>query len=145
MNNLGAELERRISARLGKIGPQDPSIREALLRIGFLVESQTKRNIRSQRLIRTSNLINSIRSRLIKDGVVIGSFGVPYAAVHEFGFSGNVVVSGHTRTSRLGKPHSVASHSRFMNVRKRPYLRPALREKAPRIVEIIRQAFRGAK
>jgi len=60
---------------------------------------------------------------------------VPYAAVHEYGFSGTVQVSQHTRrqTHAFGReiaPQTVTvrAHSRQMNIPERPYLLPALRD-----------------
>lgn len=58
----------------------------------------------------------------------------PYAAVHEDGFSGNVIVPAHTRTIRQAfgrqiepRQVQVREHSRFMNIPARPYLKPALK------------------
>jgi len=60
---------------------------------------------------------------------------VPYAAVHEYGFSGRVQVPQHTReqTHAFGRemaPQTVTvrAHSRQMNIPERPYLLPALRD-----------------
>jgi len=73
----------------------------------------------------TGNLIKSIRYEHYSsndiEGVKVGSFGVPYAAVHEFGFHGSVTVREHLR---LG--FKVRQHSRQMNIRARPYIRPAV-------------------
>lgn len=56
--------------------------------------------------------------------VEIGS-QTPYAAVHEFGFSGNVTVPAHTRRIATGTAN-VRSFVRSMNVPARPYLLPAI-------------------
>jgi phage gpG-like protein len=62
-----------------------------------------------------------------------GGSSVPYAATHEGGFAGNVVVPPHTRTitQAFGRPIaprsvSVRSFTRFQNVPARPYLGPAV-------------------
>lgn len=52
---------------------------------------------------------------------------VPYAAAHEHGFHKSVVVPQHQR-SVAGTPVTVRSHSRRMNIKKRPYLSPALKK-----------------
>jgi len=64
--------------------------------------------------------------------VQMGS-ATPYAAVHEFGFSGSVNVPAHTRkiTQAFGRditPRSVnvRSHIRLANIPARPYLSPAI-------------------
>lgn len=84
-NDLTLKIESRIMQRLGAFDKKDPRMREALLRIGFILEAQIKLNIRSQKLIDTGRLINSIRSKVTNEGLTVGSYGVPYAAIHEFG------------------------------------------------------------
>lgn len=134
---------------LGNLGP-------AFVRIGTLLQAQIKLNIRQQGLIDTGNLLNSVRFELIKDGtktgVRVGSFGVKYAAVHEYGFKGTMMVRAHTRTitQAFGKPIkaravSVRQHSMRANFRKRPYIKPAIQKHKTQIIEIIRLAIRGGK
>lgn len=79
-------------------------------------------------------------------GVRVGSFGVPYAAVHEFGFRGVVRVPNHQRiiTRSFGraiepKSVNVRAHTRRMNVRKRPYIAPALEQRRDLILKIMDQ------
>lgn len=70
---------------------------------------------------------------------------VPYAGVHEQGFSGTVQVSAHTRQQthvfgrELDSPISVRvqSHTRRMDVPARPYLSPALEDTKDDIANII--------
>lgn len=80
-------------------------------------------------------------------GVRVGSFGVPYAAVHEFGFKGVVNVPSHKRTitRAFGRPIrpqtvSVRQHSKRMNIRKRSYLGPALEQRRNLILKILEGA-----
>jgi phage gpG-like protein len=162
-NNLGKILEARIQKRLARFNPKDPRIREALTRIGIKIENETKINIRRQRLVDTGSLLNSIRyqlySRRNKSGVVVGSFGIPYASVHEFGFNGPVSVPAsavrpHQRqiNQAFGKPIDARSvqvggyirgaHTRNMRVRARPYLGPAVKTVRNEIREIIRSLAR---
>lgn len=84
-NDLTLKIEKRIISRLQRFEGDDPKLREALFKIGYLLEAQIKLNIRSNKLIDTGRLINSIRSEVSKDGLTVGSYGVPYAAIHEFG------------------------------------------------------------
>lgn len=136
--------EQMIKA-MGDLGP-------AFVRIGVLLESQIKLNIRQQGLIDTGNLLNSIRYELInengKKGIRLGSFGVKYAAAHEYGFKGIVTKRSHTRTisQAFGKriparPVTVRSHSSSMNVRKRPFIKPAIQKHKSQIIDIIRLAL----
>lgn len=151
---IASELQRRITARLSAFQPGDPRLKEALLRIGILLESEIKLNIRRNRLIDTGNLLNSIRYQLFQrgevQGVTVGSYGVPYAAVHEFGFTGTQNVRAHERQvnqafGRSIRPTtaSVRSFSRNVNIRARPYVRPAMRKHGQRITEILRGLVRG--
>lgn len=60
---------------------------------------------------------------------------VPYARVHEYGFSGELQIPQHTRT-RGGKTYSVRAHSRTVTIPARPYLAPAVEDEIPQIRQI---------
>jgi phage gpG-like protein len=84
--------------------------------------------------------------------VKIGSFNVPYAAVHEFGFRGTVQVPAHSRrmTQAFGRPVdprqvAVQAHSMRMNIRARPYLRPAIKTTRTFVLDTLRAALQFAK
>jgi phage gpG-like protein len=151
---LGRELERRFKAKLSRYHPQDPKLKEALMRIGVLIETEAKLNIRRKHIIDTGTLFNSIRYQLISQGAIsgveVGSYGVPYAAAHEFGFQGTVTVPTHNRfqTKAFGRPIknprsiSVSTHSRRMNIRARPYLRPAFKKARQKIMDLIAEIVR---
>lgn len=152
LSNLGAELERRIARRIRKFQPDSPELREAMLRIGFLVETQAKINLRRHGAIDTGRLLNSIRSEFYqmgsKVGVRVGSFGVPYASLHEFGgpFTDRqrrAMFASLRDRGKLGPGRRVSKGvvqgNRFMA---RPYLRPAILTHKKRILDIIRDLFR---
>lgn len=139
--------------RMKRYQPDDPAFREAMLRIGFLLEAQAKLNIRSKGIIDTGRLLNSIQTRFYKRdtkvGVNVGSFGVPYAALHEFGgpftdrqrraMFASLRERGRLGKGRLGPDKGVIQGGRFMG---RPYLKPALAQHTGRILDIIRGLFR---
>lgn len=148
------DLTARIQNRIQKLKPGNDELRKAFTRIGILISSDAKLNVRKHGLIDTGRLINSLRYELKQNGdnlrLIIGSFGVPYAAVHEFGYKGNVNISGHRRlmVQAFGKPVDqreieVRPHSRFMNIRQRPFLRPAVRKHASTAIDIIREVMRN--
>lgn len=152
LKNLGDELERRIALRMRKFEPGSPELREAMLRIGFIVEAQAKLNIRRHGAVDTGRLLNSIRSEFYqrgsKVGVRVGSFGIPYASLHEFGgaFSDRqrrAMFASLRDRGKLGPGRGVdkgvVQGGRFMA---RPYLRPALVTHKNRIIDIIRGLFR---
>lgn len=149
-NNLSKILEQKIIDRIEKYQPSDPRLREGLTRIGIMLEREAKMNIMRQRLVDTGSLLNSIRFRLFQkgsiSGVKVGSYGIPYAAVHEFGFNGPVSVRSHQRviSQSFGKqitPRTinVVAHTRLVKFRERPYLRPALNTMKKQIMDIIRE------
>ena len=148
-NNIGKILEQRILARIERYQPDSPRLREGLTRIGIMIENETKRNIQTKRIVDTGTLLNSIRFRLFQRGkiagVKVGSWGVPYAAAHEFGFNGPVTVRNHQRLihQAFGRPIEarmvdVSAHQRMMRVRARPYLNPAVKSVRKQMLEIIR-------
>jgi phage gpG-like protein len=143
-------LIERLRSRLNPfLDSTSPDRRASAIRIGLLISNQAKLNIRAKRLIDTGRLLNSIGFD-VKDGaqtvIEVGSFGVPYAAIHEFGFSGAVGIRAHARTvntifgRQLSSPvvQNVRAHSRNVRIPARPYLRPALKSTAGRVLDIVR-------
>jgi phage gpG-like protein len=153
LNNLSDEIERRLQRRLKKLDPDSPQTKEALLRIGILIESEAKFNVRRKQIVDTGRLLNSIRHELYRNkdkaGVRVGSFGLPYAAMHEFGgpftdrqrraMFASLRASGKLRRDRVSK--GVIRGNTFIA---RPFLRPAVEKHKPRIVDIVRNLIRGA-
>jgi phage gpG-like protein len=154
-HNVG-ELIERIQAQTAALAPGSPQLREAYTRIGLYVTALTKLNVRRQGLIDTGRLINSIRYEFFKEGpiegVQIGSFNVPYAAVHEFGYRGLQRIPAHPRTitQAFGRPINpttvtVRDHSRQVNIRMRPFLRPAITTSRLFIIDTLRAATQYAR
>lgn len=151
LTDLGAELERRIRARLSSFEPGSPELKGALYRVGFLIEAEAKLNLRRKGVIDTGRLINSVQTTVYahgsKVGVRVGPRGVPYAAMHEFGgpFTDRqrrAMFASLKDRGKLGRPYSpkgVIVGGRF---RERPYLRPAVMTHRKRIIEIIRSLFK---
>lgn len=79
-------------------------------------------------------------------GVLRKGSKVPYAAVHELGFTGVQQVEAHTRriTQAFGEsiePQTVqvSAHRRSMSIPARPHLQPGLNAAAPDVVEFSRR------
>lgn len=147
-------LVKRIAEKIKTAQPGGSEQLKLATRIALLLRNQIILNVRSNKLIKTGNLINSIQARvsIVSGGgfsVEAGSFGVPYARIHEYGFSGNESVKAHKRfqSKAFGKlmknPHEVdvRAHNRFMVIKARPYIRPAFRDLRDRILKIIQDAF----
>jgi len=132
-----------IKARLKKKTQPNPV---QLKRIGLLLELQIKKNVRrppggGRDLIETGALFNSIRHQVARSRnsatIRAGSYGIPYAAIHEFGADNQMVnVKAHERTIG-GAPFPVRAHTRLINVAARPYIRPAVGQLRSRIIEIL--------
>lgn len=151
LQNLSMELERRIALKLSKFEPKSPELNAALYRIGFLIESEAKLNVRRLGIIDTGRLLNSIQTRLYtqgtKVGVTVGSFGVPYAAINEFGgpftdLQRRAMFSALRDRGKLGNNKGGKGVIRGGQYIKRPYLQPAVRKHKLRIIEIIRGLLR---
>jgi phage gpG-like protein len=115
----------------------------------MLISGKAKLNIRRQKMIDTGRLYNSLRWEFKKEGSVssisIGSFGVIYAAMNEFG--GEIsekqrramfAAMAKRRVTRPPKyPRVIESKSGKLYWRPRPYLTPAVLETQDEIVKII--------
>ena len=151
LKDLGAELERRIRARISKMEPDSPEMRAALYRIGFLLEAEAKLNIRRAGAIDTGRLLNSVVTTLFRKrdsvGVQTGPRGVPYAAITEFGgpftdVQRRAMFASLRERGKLGRPYSPKGVIAGGRYRERPYLRPAVLKHKRRIIEIIRDLYR---
>jgi len=142
----------RLNVTSKNLAPNSPRIREAMTRIGMQITAVAKLNVKRQNLIDTGRLLNSVRYEFFRDGetngVRVGSFNVPYAAVYEFGYRGLQTVPGHVRTitQAFGRPIdprkvSVAAFSRNVNVTPRPYLIPAVNASRTFIIDTLRTAL----
>lgn len=152
IKNIRAIIED-IQKRRQSFEPDSPQIKLALTRIALLVTNQAKMNIRRQGLIDTGSLLNSLRYEFYRSGdtqgVLIGSFNIPYAAIWEFGYHGVQRVRTHSRliTQAFGRPLKAAklaqirAHGRNVNVQARPYLRPAYQKHREKISQILLQSI----
>jgi phage gpG-like protein len=152
-SNLQA-LIARLTVKANAAGPDSPQLKAALTRIGATISAEATLNVRRRGLIDTGRLINSIKFELFVEnnvqGVKVGSYNVPYAAIHEFGFQGSVSVRSYSRTLTqvFGKRVNprivdVRPHERFMRIPARSYLRPAVQKYNNMIIDVLRQAMRG--
>lgn len=140
----------RIQKRINGLTPEDPRMTAALHRIGLLISAKAKFNARRQGIVDTGRLINSLRYEIYKEGnefgVKVGSFGVPYARLHEFGgpFTPAMRRAMFWSIKRRGGPErkskGVIQGGRF---RARPYLRPAVLESRMAILSALREALRS--
>ncbi len=115
----------------------------ATLKLAAYIKEQKlsgqKLNVRSGTLRRSIHNVVSTQG-----GNVIGVVGtnIRYARVHEFGFTGSVNVKSYIRNTKKGNAVNVRSHSRFMNLPMRSFLREGLHDRRD---DIIREFDAGVK
>lgn len=142
-------MSERIVSKIRDFVGDSSAVKTRLIRVANLLRNQIILNIRRRGLIDTGNLLNSIRYEFYNSGdtqgVLVGSFGVPYAAVHEFGFNGVVTIKPFQRlqTMSFGRPIqprrvAVSSHSRKMNIKPKRYIRDAVDSQKLNIIDIMR-------
>ncbi len=149
-NNLVLE---RVQLLLEKTDPGNPKAKAMLLKIAMKIAAQAKLNIRKQKAIRSGELWNSIRWEYYVNGttqgIKVGSFGVVYAAMNEFG--GPVsqkqahAAFAAMKASSIKKPANVPPvlyrKGGQWYWRSRPYLRPALAQSQDYIIELIKEFY----
>jgi len=150
LHKTTSSLIARINARAKDLQPDSLKLKAALDRIGLNVTAKAKFNARRQGIVDTGRLINSLRYEYFRDGDVagirLGSFGVPYAALHEFGgpFTDRMRRAMFASIRKRGGPErpnkGVIQGKRF---RARPYLRPAVLESRNLIMNILREVAGG--
>jgi len=142
----------RMNVLAENLSPGSPQITETLLRIAMMVIAKAKVNVRRHRMVDTGRLINSLRWEFYRqgdtDGVYIGSFGVKYAAMNEFGGTVSerqrraMFVSFGRRRVKLPSKGIITKSGSEWRWKPRPYLRPALKESQQYIMETIREYLR---
>ena len=144
-------LTQRITLRLKRLDPKSKETKIALLRIGHLIANRAKLKIRSKKIVDTGALLNSIVVELgrTSDGsvVTVGSAGIPYAAIHEFGgpFTPKMRRAMFAAMKRAGKLNKNKNKNVIVGtrVRARPFLRPALLQSSAGIAKILAGLIHG--
>ena len=128
----------------------DKSIERAMFRIGSLLKNQIKSNVKSQGLVRTRALFDSIDFRIsAKDGeydLILGALDNNYAHIVEFG-SDNI--TDRVRRAMFAKMDEDGMPRRpskgviiGQTYRERPFMRPAFDQQKGQILAFIRDAAR---
>lgn len=142
----------RIEAMEAMADPKSPKLRQALTRIGSILQAEMKLNIGRQGIIDQGGLFNSIRYIISQksDGMTleVGSFGIRYAAINEFGgkMSKRQVRGMFAGLRERGKIPGRSGGKGIVSVnpdgtgkwKARPYIRPALLKHKNNIIELIR-------
>lgn len=141
-------LMARLRARAAGLSPSSPELKKAFGAIGLMVTARARMNIRRKGIIDTGRLLNSMRFEMFSEGDVAGiragSFGVPYAAMHEFGgkFTERQRRAMFWNLGRRGGPKRPSKGVvRGGHFRARPYLRPAVAESRAFILAALRSVM----
>jgi len=145
------ELDKNLKTLIGLL--DGPGRIAALMQGGFVVERAAKENVQEQELIDTNNLRSAIGTQRDGAAVVIGPFGVGYAAIHEFGGDVHPTVTPKMRGWAWGmfretgdqKYMGIALTTKAqldIHIPARPYLRPALDENRERVLQQIGDAIK---
>jgi hypothetical protein len=139
----------RLEARIKATKPDSEVLAKAFTRVGILIASQTQINIRQKGLIDTGRLLNSVKYELFKEGEIsgvrVGSFGVPYASVQEYGFNGTV--RAHKRLIRkvfgktLKEPKTIDVRAYQLRIRGKYFLGEAVQKQSSLVLDILREAL----
>jgi phage gpG-like protein len=132
------QLITRIQARQSAMKTNSPQLNEAFLRIGLQIQSHARINATNKGIVDTGTLRQQINYKFFNDGnqsgVMIGVFGIPYAAINEFG--GTVtrdMLKAMFATNRNRQPKAsknvikIGKGAQSGTWRARPYLIPAFR------------------
>jgi hypothetical protein len=145
---------KRVELLLEKTAPGNPAAKAMLLKIAMKIAAQAKLNIRKEKAIRSGELWNSIRWEYYVNGttqgVRVGSFGVIYAAMNEFG--GPIsqrqahAAFAAMKASSIKKPANVppvlSRRGGQWYWRARPYLRPAFSQSEDYITGLIKEFYK---
>lgn len=131
------ELIARMSARQNAMKVNSPQLNEAFLRIGLQIQTHARLNATKKGIVDTGTLRQQINYKFFNEGnqsgVMIGVFGIPYAAINEFG---GTVTRAMLRAMFANKTNRVKKNKKVIQIapgaetgtwRARPYLIPAFR------------------
>jgi hypothetical protein len=145
----GPEIVARLAERIKDFQPESPALRLGLTRIGIGISTIAKLNMRRLGMIDTGNLLNSIAYQFTNEngryGINIGSYGVPYAAINEFGgpFTDRMrrAMFANIRKTKGKKSYSNKNVIQGGHWRARPYLGPAVVTFGNSVVDIMREVL----
>ena len=163
--NPGEAISRELEKLAQKLSPNSRPMQITLIRIANKIVNDAKKNVANVLTMRSGRLRRSIGFKLTDKGVLIGSFGVPYAAIHEFGgkinpkrrrfltipaekaFVGRSALNFDLKFGKLNqKPYLFTQQGvgayrlvRQVTIPERPYLRPAFKDNEDFAVELIQE------
>lgn len=144
------QLIAKLQARQRSLQTNSPRLNEAFLRIGLRIQAKARINATKQGVVDTGKLRSSIDYKFFREGSIsgvrIGVFGIPYAAINEFGGPVTRAMIRAMWANNTGRPRSgpkgapvirIAQGAETGTWRPRPYLIPAFKQEKTFILETI--------
>lgn len=150
----GQRLLAVLQERLKTTSPSSPVVKQTMTRIGLQISAMAKVIARKMGIYDRGSLVNSIGYELFtegsKAGVRVGSFGVKYAAMNEYGgpVSPRQMRAMFASMSRRGGPPRKGKNVvkgdgiRGGTWRARPFLRTAVKHNRQYVINTLRNMIR---
>lgn len=146
-------IKRRLEKMKSMADPSSPEIRQALIRIGSVLQAEIRLNIGRQKIIDQGYLLNSVKYRIDQSKAVarleVGPEGIKYAAMNEFGgpMTQKQVRAMFAALRERGKVPGRVGGKGVVTINKdqtgfwraRPFMRPAFQKHAGFIVDLLRE------
>lgn len=143
----GQEIIRKLRDMRKGLTPNDPELARMLHSMGIAITARAKSNIIRQRLVDTGALLNSIiyRAEMTNKGgrVTVGSAGVIYARIHEFG--GEIHANNPTGYLRFKTRDGSWVTTESVTIPARPYLWPAMQDSVPYVRRLLDAHMKGKR
>lgn len=145
----------RINRMKAMTDPSSPEMRMALTRIGTVLQAEIRQNIGRKKIIDYGGLLNSIKYQIDGNTLSVGSYGIKYAAINEFGGAmSHAQVAAmfadlrrkkgtHPKGAKVGKGIVTVNKDGTGYWQPRPFLRPALKAQRQFIIDMIRSIGNG--
>ena len=165
-DNPADEIKKALERLAARIAPDSRPMQITLIRIANKIVNDAKKNARQVLTMRSGKLVRSIDFRMVKGGVEIGTFGIPYGRIQEFGgvitpkrrrfltipadkpFVNRSALSFNLKFGRIppkgGKPYLITEQGtaayrlvKRVEIKPRPYLGPAIKANEKFAIELL--------
>jgi len=143
-----------VTARIAKMramsDPRSPEMKTALTRIGTVLQAEIRLNIGRKHIVDYGGLLNSIKYEIDGNTLSVGSYGIKYAAMNEFGgpmtHKQVAAMFANLRLRKGAGPRSAKKGKGVVTIfpdgtghwRPRPFIRPALQKHKQFIIDTLR-------
>lgn len=172
MANPADKINQALAKLARDVSPDSRAMQVTLIRIANKIVNDAKRNAANVMTMRTGKLMRSIQFRMTEGGVEIGTFGIPYGRIQEFGgaitpkkrrfltipadkpFEKRSALNFDLRFGRIpprgGKPYLFTPQGtaayrlvRRVTLKARPFLGPAIRANERFAIDLLEEMITG--